>query len=144
MAKHIILNTDGSFSRLASTDEAKDFWEAQGYTSSSISDDQFNGVRWSTKSYEKDGTWVDNSEAPVITFTRLELEEELAKFVSIAEHSVANHDNAPSHWATDLNTLKSTNYDSLDDGGAMASVTGYNWVDASEKNSIPIPLVLEV
>jgi len=26
----------------------------------------------------------------------------------------------------------------------MASVTGYNWVDASEKNSITIPLVLEV
>ena len=143
MAKYILKN-GSSFSKVASSEASKTFWENTfGLTSESCTDDQYNGLIRSTKSYDE-GTWVDLTRDDV-SFSLIELKEALEKHIKKVKTAIDNHENEPSSWATDLSTLEAIDLNSLiETAGVMPTITGKNWVDALMNNSISVPLVLEV
>ena len=142
MANYIMKNESG-FSKVATSEDSKAFWESLGLTAESCSDDQYDGLIRSTKSYDN-GSWVDLIREDV-SFDLITLREELDKHIAKVKHSVEFHENEPASWATHLTTLEAIDLDTLiTTPGEMPSITGKNWVDALMNNSISVPLVLEV
>ena len=142
MANYIMKNESG-FSKVATSEDSKAFWESLGLTAESCSDDQYDGLIRSTKSYDN-GSWVDLIRDDV-SFDLITLREELDKHIAKVKHSVEFHENEPASWATHLATLEAIDLDTLiTTPGEMPSITGKNWVDALMNNSISVPLVLEV
>jgi|TARA_B100000073_G_C23567797_1_gene506836 hypothetical protein len=142
MANYIMKNESG-FSKVATSEDSKAFWESLGLTAESCSDDQYDGLIRSTKSYDN-GSWVDLIRDDV-SFDLITLREELDKHIAKVKHSVEFHENEPASWATHLTTLEAIDLDTLiTTPGEMPSITGKNWVDALMNNSISVPLVLEV
>tara|TARA_R100001509_G_scaffold155912_1_gene118737 strand:- start:22 stop:450 length:429 start_codon:yes stop_codon:yes gene_type:complete len=142
MANYIMKNESG-LSKVATSEDSKTFWESLGLTAESCSDDQYDGLIRSTKSFDN-GTWVDLIRDDV-SFDLITLREELDKHIANVKHSIESNDNEPASWATHLTTLEAIDLDTLiTTPGEMPSITGKNWVDALMNNSISVPLVLEV
>lgn len=145
MARHIILN-NGSFFRVASTDEVKDFWENNGFTSTSCTEDEFDGLKRATKFYDGSSV-VDTDPSGEVTFDINELQVALDKHINDCKHILANHQTPPSTWSSDLTSLEAIDVGSIDDGqptDTMPTYTGKNFVDALAKNGITVSLVLEM
>ncbi len=142
MANYIMKNESG-LSKVATSEDSKTFWESLGLTAESCSDDQYDGLIRSTKSYDN-GSWVDLIRDDV-SFDLITLREELDKLIAKVKHSVEFNDNEPASWSTHLTTLEAIDLNTLiTTPGEMPSITGKNWVDALMNNSISVPLVLEV
>jgi acetaldehyde dehydrogenase (acetylating) len=142
MANYIMKN-DSGLSRVATSEDSKTFWESMGLTAESCTDEQYDGLIRSTKSFDQ-GTWND-VERNDLTFNLIDLRENLDKHIAKVKLSIENHTNEPASWTTHLSELEAIDLNSLVvTPGVMPTVTGKNWVDALMNNSISVPLVLEV
>lgn len=142
MANYIMKN-NSYFSKVATSEDSKTFWESMGLIAESCTDDQYNGLIRSTKSYDE-GTWNDLERVDV-SFTQIELQEELDKHIKDVKNAVKKNENEPASWTTQLSNLQAIDLNTLiTTPGEQPTITGKNWVDALMNNSISVPLILEV
>jgi len=137
MAFYKIL-TGSSFYKLASSEASKSFYENLGYTSSSISDTEANGLRKETYNINQDNSITANS-AVDVDISQSEIQEKLNAHISFVESVIGQHESPPIEWSDGLSTLKS-----IDISGLTYPIQAVNWIGALEKNSITVPLILEL
>ena len=151
MAKHILKNNLGYFSKMCEDDASKDFWLANGLASSEVISDAdalsfARGIKDFTNGHAEAVSVNDLVEqGPEVRFdsntrdfSKEEIETEINNLIVKIDKAINIYENPPAIWTTTKDNLAALDLSSL-----SFPINGITWVDCLEKNAIHIPSSME-